>query len=343
MRHSLLCLLLAPASVIAQCPFDPTIEPASVILCPNEQMELSTQAYDAYQWYKDGSAVPGATGQTITVDQFADGGSEFSVETTLDGCAEMSPTVLVDGWMFLLPFVIHGGDEPNEIGGNGESYFCEGDTMTLTFGMPYTENITWYRNGQVIDGQNNTTLEIATSGSYTGSAGPGVCPNTIMHLGVDVEVVFVAPTQPTITPNDAGQLCASPTGNSYQWYLDGVPLPGTDQPCILAGVGGTYTVFVDYGNDCQIISGPHIITGIGERTTERFQLAPNPARDRLRITGHGQTIASGPWMITDIGGRMIMGGSFNGSGWIDVGSLANGAYTLRIMEADAVPLRFVKQ
>lgn len=341
MRHLVLSLSLIPAAAMAQCPFDPTIEPASLILCPDEQMELSTQAYDAYQWYKDGSAIPGATGPAHTVDYISDGGSEFSVETTLGGCTEMSPAVLVDGWVFLLPYVMHGGDEPYEMGGNGESYFCEGDLLTLTLGMPYTENITWYRDGQVIDGENGTTLEITTSGSYTCTAAPGICPNTIMSLGVDVVVLFLAPQQPVIIVDDGGQLCASPEGNSYQWYLDGMPLD-TGMPCITADGPGTYTVFVDYGSDCQALSDPFIIMGINERRTGLLSLAPNPAHDRLVISREGRPVTSGGWTILDTGGRVVLSGSFNGSAGIDIRSLANGLHALRFVE-EGTTMSFMKQ
>lgn len=343
MKHLLLSLSILPGLAMAQCPFDPTIEPASVILCPNEQMELTTQEYDAYQWYKDGSAIAGANGPSYVVDASADMGSEFSVEVTLAGCTEMSPTLLVDGWVFLLPYVIHGGDEPYDNGPNGESYLCEGDTVTLSFGLPYTENITWYRNGQVIDGENDVTLVITTSGSYTGSAAPNVCPNLVMQLGVQVDVLFTTPIQPVIIPDDAGQLCAYPAGNSHQWYLDGMLLTGTDEACILAGGEGAYTVFVDYGSACQVISEPHIVTGIAHVDADRLHAAPNPASSTLHITRDGHGLLAGAWVITDIGGRAVLQGRFTGSPWLDISDLAYGTYVLRIADADAAPMRFVKQ
>ena len=112
-RTTLLIIgMSAAVAATAQCPFTPTILPSDLILCPNESGTLTTQVYDAYQWNKDGSPISGATGQTLTVDQWADAGSSFTVSATLDGCTEMSAPVLVDGWVFLLPYVMHGGDEP---------------------------------------------------------------------------------------------------------------------------------------------------------------------------------------------------------------------------------------
>ena len=53
----LLALSLPFFEVQAQCPFDPTVLPPDLILCPNEQAVLATQVYDSYQWYKDGAPV----------------------------------------------------------------------------------------------------------------------------------------------------------------------------------------------------------------------------------------------------------------------------------------------
>ena len=92
----LLALSLPFFEAQAQCPFDPTVLPPDLILCPNEQAVLATQVYDSYQWYKDDAPVPGATDPGFLVDAFQDAGSNFSVEATLDGCTERSPNLHVD-------------------------------------------------------------------------------------------------------------------------------------------------------------------------------------------------------------------------------------------------------
>src|SRR5215510_8040249 len=99
---ALMFLLFVSAN--AQCPFDPTVTPNNLILCPNESDTLWTQVYDSYQWYKDGNLIPGATNQYYVVNAFTDGGSYFAVSATASSCTEMSPQVLVDGWAFLPPF-----------------------------------------------------------------------------------------------------------------------------------------------------------------------------------------------------------------------------------------------
>ncbi len=67
------------------------------MLCPDEEETLATQEYNTYQWYKDRRAIPGATGQTHTINDYDDVLSTFSVYVTLGDDSAMSPTIFVDG------------------------------------------------------------------------------------------------------------------------------------------------------------------------------------------------------------------------------------------------------
>ncbi|MBK6754138.1 MAG: hypothetical protein IPG69_11235 [Flavobacteriales bacterium] len=170
MKHFVTLLLnLTVIAGLAQCTFTPTISPNSVILCPNSSEVLTTEVCDSYQWYKDGSPIPGATQQTHSVSYFEDGGSSFSVEATLDGCTEMSASVLVDGWVFLLPFAITDGDPPYAITENG-AFYCTGDTAFLILDMPYDPAIQWTNNGAPMIGATDDTL-VVTKVATTVSAG----------------------------------------------------------------------------------------------------------------------------------------------------------------------------
>ncbi|MGV9011349.1 MAG: hypothetical protein ACOH13_02040 [Flavobacteriales bacterium] len=340
-RTALLALLpFLVIKVVGQCPFTPTITPNNPILCPNESATLTTQVYDGYQWYKDGLVIAGANGQSLTVEQFNDAGSSFTVAATLDACTESSAAVLVDGWVFLFPYVIHGGDEPNSTGPNGEQVFCEGDTMTLTLGIPYTQNITWYANGSSIPGADQQELTVTTTGSYTASAAPAVCPNFVQGIGVDVEVTFNPPMQPAIVPN-GNEICAYPLGNSTQWYVNGIPFGTTG--CIEMNGPGPYTVFVDYGTDCQVISEPFFSTSISIATHQEFSVSPVPARNSVLITWPSELHPQGDWNLLDLTGREVMSGRFDGSDRIQlqVEQLAPGNYLLAPVAKELVPVRVV--
>lgn len=199
-RFATTCLLLVALTFIcnyhgqAQCAFDPTVT-GDTLLCPNDIGQLATQVYDSYQWYKrplfGGPAAPvtGATSQTLAIDAANDAGFYFKVEATLNGCTEMSPEVLVDSWVFLLPYTIIEGDYT--LGGSGELILCQGDTVFLIAGLPYTANLQWYNNGVPIPGANNDTLFVTGNGSFTFSGAPAVCPNFNQSQFIPSDVVVI--------------------------------------------------------------------------------------------------------------------------------------------------------
>ncbi|MBL8000747.1 MAG: hypothetical protein JNL05_02190 [Flavobacteriales bacterium] len=329
MRIPLLMLFASlGGSLAAQCTFTPTITPPAPILCPGDAVVLTTQVYDGYQWFKDGQPILGATAQT-QVATYADAGSAFTVQATLDSCTEMSAPVLVDGWAFLLPYVIHAG-APSTPDSLGNPTNCVGDTVLLIMGAPNTVNVQWTLNGSPIQGATDDTLVVTTSGSYSASGAPVMCPNFIQQLGVSIDITFISPTQPLITQIGT-DLCASPTGQAYQWYLDGVALPSGTTPCIpILGVG-LYTVSVDYGGPCENLSAPFVISSIAEPQSEQaLQLFPNPTRGAVRIS-RGDEPLVGNWGLVDLQGREVMAGRFRGFGdeWIDVSALPAGRYWLR--------------
>ncbi|MBP7407431.1 MAG: hypothetical protein KA941_01605 [Flavobacteriales bacterium] len=333
MKHFVTLLLnLTVIAGLAQCTFTPTISPNSVILCPNSSEVLTTEVCDSYQWYKDGSPIPGATQQTHSVSYFEDGGSSFSVEATLNGCTEMSGSVLVDGWVFLLPFVMHAGDEPFSVGPNGSTY-CEGDTALLILMPPYDTNIQWTNDGVPIPGATDDTLVVTTPGNYHVTGAPSLCPDFVQQLGVILSVDFWPAFQPTII-EIGDMLCIYPNDFTWhQWYLDGEPLSGGE--CITPVVAGSYTVSATYLKNCGPgISEPYdFFLGIADRTTTtQLFVRPNPANTECTITS--SLPIQGPWTLTDMAGREVRQGRFNGCTQcsMELGEVEGGNYLLTVSD-----------
>lgn len=165
------------------CAHNPTITPENLIMCPNTTDTLWTQQYDSYKWYKDGNLIPNATNQYYVVSAFNDAGSLFKVEATLNNCAETSPEVLLDGWVFLPVTVITEGLQDT---------LCAGeDTLLLIIGQPYTENIQWTKGGVPLPNETNDTLVVTTSGVYSVSGAPAICPDYNQSLGLQLTYNFV--------------------------------------------------------------------------------------------------------------------------------------------------------
>lgn len=331
MKHvyTLLAALLSGAAH-AQCTFTPVITPNPVMTCPVGFTQVFVQGtYDSYQWFENGQPITGAIYPFIEMDG-ASIGNNLTVLCTLDGCSEMSAPVLVDGWIFLLPYVIHGGDEPHSIGFEGEQFFCEGDTALLVMGQPYTTSIQWTLDGTPIPGATNDTLVVTTSGFYSASGAPDVCPGYIQPLGLEIGMIFLPPATAEIV-EVGDQLCIYPGGaQSLQWYLNGAPFVADE--CFTPTVTGTYTVATTYEGQCGPgTSLPYdFFLGIGDqRTAAELFVRPNPANTECTLVS--SIPLQGNWQLLDAAGRNVASGSFNGctNCTLDLAAIDPGNYLLR--------------
>lgn len=81
----------------------------------------------------------------------------------------------------------------------------------------------------------------------------------------------------------AGELCASPVGIMYEWFLNGNPISGATDSCFALAQTGNYSVAVTYANGCTEISDPLLFTGEREMTIEGFYVFPNPTERMLYL------------------------------------------------------------
>lgn len=165
------------------------------MLCPEGTGVLTTESFDTYQWYRRyfGSQttelLPGETNQTLTMDAYNFGASYMSVEVTLGGVSQMSDEYFVDGYAFMPPSVAHTGDY--EYSSSEGFLICEGDTMFLELMPPYTANISWTNNGNVIPGATSSIFAITESGYYDVMGAPAECPNYIVSLGFPIQATVI--------------------------------------------------------------------------------------------------------------------------------------------------------
>nr|MBP7515725.1 hypothetical protein [Flavobacteriales bacterium] len=317
------------------CAVFPNVSPEGLVLCPNATGDLSTEAFDSYQWYKNGAEIPGATGQALTLTSADDVGSWFMVRTTIDTCFGFSDSVLVDGYTFLPPSITNTGDAPNLIGDNSEQIYCQGDDPVLVLGAPYDTNVQWSVNGEPIPGANDTLYAVPGSGSYTVEGAPSVCPDFIQDA-VTIEMDFHPYVQPTIYQSGI-LLCPQPEGLSSQWYYNGQPVAGFEQ-CVIPIDAGNYTVFVDYGDSCSVLSAPFYLVGLDEYELADMKASPVPTPDRVTITwADGGPIRD--WRVIDVTGRIVRSGTKATSPLtIDLGTLDVGRYRFLSGDGRSLPL-----
>ncbi len=168
---------------------EPVIE-GDTMLCPNGlgTAEVTNDVtYDSYQWFYRLSfpeevpfePIEGATGPSLTYDAMTYTMSEIKVQVTLGTAVFESNTLFIDQYSFLPIFTISDyGDNVTVNPENGSLILCEGTTFTLELGMPYTDNIQWYLDGEPISGANDPIYEVSLPGEYTAYAAPGVCPDS---------------------------------------------------------------------------------------------------------------------------------------------------------------------
>jgi hypothetical protein len=349
--RTLLLTSLLPSSLglAAQCSFTPTIDPPDLMMCPLTTDTLSTEEYDSYQWFKDGEPIPGATQRQLVVDYYSSVTFDFHVQVSLDGCIAQSSPTHVDGWAFLSPTVYTSGAVPYEVDNNGTALYCEGDAVLLTLGLPYTENITWFKDGEPINMASSSTLTVTSTGSYYVQAAPGLCPDLITGLGLELDLIFTPAVQPTIAPTILGALCASPANAQYEWSLNGTVIPGATAACLEPTEAGAYTARIVPGTACDLPSEPylHLVTGLADAPGEQpMTVTLDASAEHLTVQWSGKLGPDAAWRILDAQGRVLRDGSLpmEGPVYLDTGGLSNGVLlfqALRNGTAIAPAKRFV--
>jgi len=265
-----------------------TQHPASQALCAGAQLTLSVQAtgtIDGYQWYHNGAIVPGATEATYTTTVTPNDEGEW-------WCVVISPcgnvisnkaTVTVN----LAPSI---SVQPSG------TEVCRGATFTLSVQATGTPPLQyqWYRNYTPISGATQATYQdVATQTAVYSVRITNACGE--VHSDV-VTVRVKEPPQITqepqggrFAPGSRVELSVQATGEpplSYQWYRNGVPIPGaTNATYVIANMAtsdeGTYFCVVT--NECGADTSASVsvtLTGVAEQVSgygvELWAVSPHP-------------------------------------------------------------------
>lgn len=329
-----------------QCNFNASLSPQSVILCPNETAQLSLNSDAAniasivwYKWLGFGNfqpeVIPGfANQEQVLLNTFEHSGYYFFASVTVDGCTENTDTVLVDGYLFLPPVVAHGGTA--QLTQNGWEVAC-GQTATLELMMPYTQSITWFRNGVPMPGETDNLLNIVESGLYTVQGAPELCPALLTPLGLELEYTVLP--DPEVTVSVTGNQLSVAEGISWQWMYNGDSLTGSTQASLEALESGQYQVWVDFGGGCTVLSDPVeiLLTGQIGLFEHKLKVYPNPFQDLIFL----DTDEHFQFKLMDASGREMMRGT-NNLKTITIGDvIPSGFYILELFDglnSNRIPL-----
>lgn len=193
------------------------------LLCPEGFGTLmTTDTFESYQWFRryfgssDTVILEGETSRSLDVNYFDFAASYMIVEVLVEDEKILSDEFFVDGYVFAPATVISSGDFT--IGEEGNSVLCPDDTMFFTLSNPYTVNIEWYRNGQLLEGETDQELTVTEPGIYNVIGAPELCPDFFQGPGVPLIVVP----------------CATTSADDYELNnaITIFPVPATNVVCI---------------------------------------------------------------------------------------------------------------
>ncbi|MES2388289.1 MAG: T9SS type A sorting domain-containing protein [Bacteroidota bacterium] len=209
----------------------------------------------------------------------------------------------------------------------GSTAFCPGGSVTLQSSAA-TGNL-WS------SGDTTQSITVSAAGSYTVKAVSGQC-SSAASSSVSV-TVFPAPVQPVITAG-AGTLDAGPGGASYQWYRDGVLIPGINVRNIDTPDPGSYTVSYTDANGCtSVLSAPYLVVGtLLKHIVQALQLVPNPTDNFVSIAG---LEAKARVVIYSMLGQVVFDRDAEPGTELDLQHLPAGVYEVRV---NGRALRLVK-
>ncbi len=214
---------------------------------------------------------------------------------------------------------------------------CEGDSLVLD-ALPGQSSYLWSTQ------ETTRTIFVRRTGSYwcrtvSSDGRPGYSDT--------VDVIFSpVPPQPMITRS--GDSLITDDAFAWQWFLDGLALPGADTRAILIENEGRYEVRVQNASGCTALSAPFDVSVLGVEAAsaviEDISLYPNPSTGQVTVGFTGDVSVPVQLVVTDVLGREVIsrvGIPAAGRMHVDLSHERTGMYYLRVQYGDQVLKRVI--
>jgi VCBS repeat-containing protein len=297
----------APAiTAVSITPSSPSIGDTVTANVTSSDADGDTVSY-SYQWYKNGIAIPGATGQTLAVSGNAAHGDAIAVSVTpsdgtLSGAAFDSVGVIVQDTAPVVSAVSITPSSPSvkdTLTANVTSSDADGDSITYAY--------QWYRNGTAISGATQATLVVSGNAAHGDSITVAVKPNdgslsgaaatsaavTIQDTAPVISSVTIAPSSPSISDTLAASASSSDADGdtvtyAYQWYKNGTAIAGATQATLVVSGNAAH------GDSITVAVTPSDGTLSGAAVTSAAATVQDtaPVVDSVTIAPSSPTIAS---------------------------------------------------
>jgi hypothetical protein len=189
------------------------------------------------------------------------------------------------------------------------------------------------------EGASNTNNITLTHNNIGGKLGVRVirCNDTSEISYFDV---FVRPSDPPIITVDGFELGTVGTYSSYQWFLDGQPIPGAASPRYTVKINGAYTVVTQDVFGCTDTSDIYRVSNTGTISiSDRNRLVlihPNPASDMLHIQAPIQVNIT----VYSLDGRQL--DYLEDAKTLNLQHYSPGIYLIRISDKEGRPIKTEK-
>lgn len=225
-------------------------------LCEGSTVVITSSVNNAgysYQWYKDGTPMPGETTPALTVNA----AGNYYLQVTGGTCNAQSNTInlIVSG------ITVNSTNPATDVIMPGQTKLLSVTTDAVA------PTYVWYRNNVVIAGATSATYTATQDGTYkvvvTQTSGCAATKEktftlvypTSFNITIGTNPAYVACTSNSVTLSitsftavtPTGTVTVSPTAYTYQWYKGAVPVAGATASTLFlnnAAQNGSYKVVV---------------------------------------------------------------------------------------------------
>lgn len=222
--------------------FKVSIYTAHTRLCPGDTATLIAKHQTtapliqaSYQWFRNGIAIPGATSLTYATTQ----SGAYRVYADAGPCSQDTSAVVY------ITSVPH----PIALISASDSIICAGDTATVKAYYDRDYTYTWYYNGSLIPGDQDSAIQAAQTGSYhvivSNNGCISISPPQSVRIGPGPAVSLAPVGIQGICPGNTLMLSTAKNKDFiYTWLLNGSVIPGADSNSFKAAQPGRYEVQV---------------------------------------------------------------------------------------------------
>ncbi|MBX2898903.1 MAG: autotransporter-associated beta strand repeat-containing protein [Cyclobacteriaceae bacterium] len=271
-------------------PTTPNVTPAGPVqVCEGSaNVVLSSDAVSGNQWYKDGVAIGGATGTTLSIVTTPANSGSYTVISTVGGCASAVSNA-VGVTINALPLA-------SPVVSPATTTICNGSTVTVSI-SPSQAGV----NYRLIDGFSPVSSYVAGTGGVINLVSTALTASTTLTVEAynpitgcttiltGTVVVTIGATIPTPVINPAGPVTScvgdpaivltSSATSGNQWYKDGIPILGEVNQTLSISTAvansGSYTVY-EIQAGCTSAPAATVFVTINSIASPPVASNPNP-------------------------------------------------------------------